>query len=121
MKKKQKSFIIPWHIFPFDVAVFLGTERKDVLSAIGKRYNLSDEEKDLLVMKGTGRFVILYGGQSVLWLKDYPDKGSGILAHEIFHAVYYLLDRIGIKITDDSDELVAYMIQYLTNEINKKL
>lgn len=118
---KKKSFIVPWHIFPFDVLVCLGLNREDVMRKIGNHYDLSEEEKENLHMYGTGRTVMLEGGQTILWLKNYPRPGSGVLVHEIYHAKDFILDKIGIKMSSDCDELGAYMVEYLNNEIVKKL
>jgi len=53
-----------------------------------------------------------------MWLhKTSPD----IVAHEVFHAVELLMDRIGCKLTDESSEAYAYLIGYLTKEIHRCL
>jgi hypothetical protein len=119
---REKMFVVSWEIFPFNVLVFLGTKRDDVLKEIHEYgYDLDDEEKSHLIMYGTGRTVILKGGQTVLWLNNYPKKGSGVLSHEIAHSVYFILDKVGIKINDDCEELFAYMTEYLTNKITKNI
>ena len=119
---RVKMFVVSWEIFPFDVLVFLGAKRDDVLKEIHKYgYDLDDEEKEHLIMYGTGRTVILKGGHTILWLNFYPKKGSGVLSHEIAHAVYFTLAKVGIKIEDNCEELFAYMIEYLTNKITKNI
>lgn len=45
----------------------------------------------------------------------------GTLAHEIFHAVTFILTRIGMSLTNESDEAYAYLIGYLTKEIYKHI
>ena len=119
--KKSKIFIVNWHIFPFDILVCLNCEREQVINTLRKRYNykISPEEDEKLVMHGRGRTVMLEGGQTVLWTKLMPKRGSGVLAHEIFHAVHFLLMMVGIKFGEDftKDELPAYMIEYLNNQI----
>lgn len=120
MKNKSKSFIIPWIIFPFETMVCLGMKQEEVLKVLDK-YDLTEEDKEHVVMEGTGRTVIFSGNGTLLWLKEYPDPGSGVLAHECFHVVFFLLDKIQITIGDTNDELVAYMLQYLIDEIYKKM
>ena len=74
-------------------------------------------------MTGCGRTVMLLGGQTILRLdivKSKPDFYA-CLAHEVFHAVEFLFDRIGLKLSDDSGEAFAYQMQYLTRSILEKL
>lgn len=42
------------------------------------------------------------------------------VAHELFHATYYAIDRIGMRLCGKSQEAYAYMIGWLTNEFYKK-
>jgi len=120
--KKKNIFRVSWMVFPFDVLVCLGSTRCEVLAKIEKLgYQLDDEERSKIVMFGKGRTVILKRGQTILWLNKRPKKGDSVLAHEIFHAVAFILDRIGIPMEPSCDELPAYMIQYLTEEINDNL
>lgn len=115
-------FIIPWVIFPFDVLVCLGTKREDILRKLkSHRYTVSKQEDEHLVMYGIGRTVMLEGGQTVLWIGGYPRVGSGTIAHEILHAVDFVLAKVGIEKGDNCDELWCYMVEYLNNEINKRI
>ena len=116
----KKNFIIPWEIYPFDVMVCIGECHGDIIKRIEKTgYKLSDEEKEKLWMIGKGRTVMLEGGQIILRVNK--SKMDGNFAHEIFHTVSFLMDRIGVKLTYDSEEAFAYAIQFLTNKIIKEL
>ena len=57
-------------------------------------------------------------GAILIRFKDDIDN-PGIIAHEAFHAVIFLFEKIGIKFSYDSEEAYAYLIEYLTNEILK--
>jgi hypothetical protein len=119
---KRKMFVIYGTQFPFDVLVCLGSKREDIIKRIDRTiYKLTDEEKGHLIMHGHGKTLILDGGQIILWTALYPKLGSGTLAHEIFHAVDFILDRMGVRHSFDSDEVWAYLIKYYTNEINKRI
>lgn len=119
---KKKMFVVDWAIFPFDILVCLGSDREEIMKKISQhKYVLSEEEKERIIMHGSGRTIMLEGGQTILWLKHYPKPGSGVLAHEVCHSIDFLLDRIGIIITDRCDELRAYMNEYLTNKIREKI
>ncbi len=53
-----------------------------------------------------------------LWFKDKKPDPS-IVAHECFHAVHWLVDRIGDKISEDNEEFCAYYLQFLVREVIK--
>lgn len=117
--KNKHSFIVPWITYPFDVMINVGTTTEDVIKKITKLgYELNDIEKKKLEMHGVGRTVMLDGGQTIIILKKYD---QAIMAHEIFHAVCMLFDKIGINFSEDSDEAYAYAIEYLTREVNRKI
>ena len=118
MKKIKPRFcLILGTIFPFDVLIAVSTY-EEVIKYIenNKKYQLNDEEKEKLEMTGNGRTVILGGGQTIIRLKR-QKTSLGIdvcdLAHEIEHAVYFILERIGVKHNIDSDEVFAYYQAYL--------
>ena len=62
-------------------------------------------------------------GLIVLRLRFFPRTplGFAILGHEIFHAVEFLMDRVGIPRSLDTSEAWAYSISYLTEKIYKEL
>jgi hypothetical protein len=45
----------------------------------------------------------------------------GTIAHEVFHAVQFLMDKIGCNLAHESEEPYAYLIQYVTNKIYENL
>ena len=59
----------------------------------------------------------------VIHLHKIPDdcEMSGVLAHEIFHAAVNVASTAGIKLTDESDEVYAYIVGYITKMIYKEL
>lgn len=118
MKKVFK--IISWELYPLDVIFTLGTTTEEIINYIGKKttYKLDDEEKKFLDVEGRlGRTVMLKGGPTVLWVK-YNDGGT--ITHEVFHAVCFLFDKIGIKFDNNiDDEAWAYAIEFLVRKISK--
>lgn len=76
-------------------------------------------EVRLLDVESDGRTVPLECHRMVIRLKDEPNtpKGIGCLSHEVFHAVDFLFDKIGIKIMDDcANEAHAYLIGFLVTQ-----
>lgn len=123
---KKQMFIVNNGTYPFDILVCIGQEHKDICKFIEKKkkYKLNKEEKEDIFMTGEGRTVRLRGGQTILRVGILKNKVHfrATLAHEIFHAVEFLFDRIGIKYNlEKSGEAFAYQIQYLTGSIYEKL
>ena len=77
---------------------------------------------DILKLDGVGRCVTFDTNQTVIRLDEIPGTCAdyGTLQHEIFHAVDQIFRRIGMNLSEDSDEAYAYMIGYLTQEIYKR-
>lgn len=69
---------------------------------------LKDKDGGCEVYKQTGIDVCF------IWSKG---KDISVIAHEVFHAVHYVLERKGIKLSDETDESYAYLIQFLMKEI----
>ena len=120
----KKHFKIDYGTYPFDCLIYIGHSDEEVIKHFERNYyNLSDEEKEVLEMRGHGRAGEIKGGY-FLRLEDLDIKNPNSLAlmsHEIFHLVDFLLRRIGMTLSEDSDEAYAYLIQYLTEQILKKI
>ena len=118
-----KPFIIDYVVYPFNLAVFFGRTDEEVFSFLNKRLakRLTDDDKAMLVLSGKGRTVMLSSGQTVLRLGHVPKHGDPFLAHEIFHATSFLLNRIGMPLDYASEEAYAYLLMHITSEINKHI
>lgn len=51
----------------------------------------------------------------VLWAKN---GEQDLIVHEIMHAVSFVLREKGISLSDETDEIFAYLMQFLFKEIN---
>lgn len=88
-----------------------------------------DKEEDPLIFSLSqkdfkwGRTVKFSNDQTAVRLNYYPStaKDFGLVQHEIFHCIEFILDSIGMKLTYSSDEAYAYLIQYLTEKIYELL
>jgi hypothetical protein len=56
------------------------------------------------------------GKPIIIWLPNLEDKG--VISHELFHATISKMQWAGISLTDDTEEIYAYELQYLTNQFN---
>ena len=53
----------------------------------------------------------------VIWIRK-PFKFQ-ILAHECFHCVHWIMQERGMRLDDSSEEVYAYLLQYLICKINE--
>ncbi len=58
------------------------------------------------------------GGGSLIWGK--PHATVGTLVHEITHAAHHLLKQRSVPLSEDTEEVYAYMIEFLFNNLTKK-
>lgn len=127
MMKKQ-IFLIDHGTYAFDVLVCIGSTRTEVVDYLAKHlsYRIDEEESQKLEMKGSGRTVRLKNGATVLQVELPRGKSLALfhsnIAHEIFHAVEFLFDHIGIQYDmEKSGEVFAYQIGHLTEQLYEKL
>ena len=54
-----------------------------------------------------------------IWLPDKPKtaQDAGFIVHELFHSTYAVMCNIGITLSDDSEEVYAYIMGYLAEKI----
>lgn len=120
-----KNFIIPLVIYPYDVMFSVGETDKQFKKSVKKRLrkefyaDLVDDEICSFTESHRGRtWHNLIGGQTIIRLPKHPNNCEefGTLSHEIFHAVVYIMERIGMKLSGSSDEAYAYLIGYITEQ-----
>ena len=121
---KKQIFRVNHGTYPFDVLICIGIKHKDVVNYLNKYTEVTEEESEALVMNGNGRAVMLEGGQTILQLNNDVNAIDfyATLAHEVFHVVEFLFQRIGIKHDyETSGEAFAYQIQYIIGSILEKI
>ena len=119
---KAKFTIIPLHIYPFDVCISINQTDDDFLNSMDGQD--TDGIESLLNIPKTvvGRAVMLSSGLSIIRVKAGKDIPHNIIAHEIFHIVTFIMERIGMEfVMMKSDEAYAYLIGYITKEVYKIL
>lgn len=125
MKRKKKMFVINHGSYPFDVLFCMDIPYESVCKEIERLgHNLTEEEKEALVMTGVGRTVLLGGNQTVIQVVTRKDRAKHYanIAHEVFHTVEFLLTKVGIcHDIEKSGEAFAYQIQHLTEQIYRKI
>jgi len=120
----KKIFAVDHGTYPFDMLVCIGVKDEEIFKNLKKhKVELNNEEKESLLMEGTGRTVMLKGGQTVLRVANIKSRAefNAVLSHEIFHAVEFLFDRIGFEYSFEASEAFAYQIEYITGSIYEEL
>lgn len=87
--------------------------------SIKARYPNYDKDPDYLKTNRMGYAFPFENGNCLIRLHDFRDNpyDRGILAHEVFHVVCFIMEHVGMKLHDSSDEAYAYLTSYLTEEI----
>ena len=115
-------FIVGCGIFPFEIMVCFGDKSK-MFKSLEKYISKCDliDFKKRTFKKGC--YSMFNGGQSLIWIyrKPLDIQDLSLLNHEIFHAVTYILERVGITLSESSEETYAYLTQYLTEKIYNEL
>lgn len=57
--------------------------------------------------------------QGGIWLHE--SAWAGVVAHECFHAVAYTMERLKVPLNEGTEEVFAYYLQWMLNEILPKL
>ena len=122
--KKTKGIIatIKPNVWPYDVLLCVESTIEEIVQHIEvkKQYKLSDKERDLFQARHfrQGRTLQLQNNAIVLWLRHKPVSPYtiAVLAHEAFHATDFILDNAGLKLTNESDEAYAYLLDFIVRE-----
>lgn len=122
MTQSEKDYgIIPIDAFFRDVLVCFGDKQTFKEALI--EYH-TEEEADSIM----GEMDFSLNGHTfydtvfrafILWMPKKPETAQdwGFLSHEIFHTAYAVMRKIGVTPSDDSEEVYAYLISYLTKRI----
>ena len=124
------KLIIPLVIYPFDIMVMMGYSDEEVREELSRYSSISESDINLAMLEKEtvrGRTALFETNQTFIRIPEIPvtPLDYGFLQHEIFHAVTYILYRVGMKLKIGySDEAYAYLVGYVTEkiyeEINKK-
>ena len=110
--------VIPIDVYGHDIVVSIGQSDEGLYEDI--RENISEKKFNKTIANQTSIATTfkLKTGCILIRFKDNIDN-PGIVAHEAFHAIVYLFEKIGIEYAYESEEAYAYALEYLTNQILK--
>ena len=115
-------FILPLIVYPFDILFCLGPTDQQ-FEKILSDFGLDPSTIDTRMGSKRGHCSMFYGNRTVIRTAVVPKTPTDLatLQHEIFHAVTFIMDAVGMKLSDDSDEAYAYLIGYITEMVYTKL
>lgn len=67
--------------------------------------------------------IMLPNGRVIIWVHKLIDDPTELnwIQHEVNHAAYFIMDRIDTRLSGDTTEVMAYLTEYLTDEIYEML
>jgi hypothetical protein len=116
MIKEKNYSIIHCVIYPFDVMVSFETDFVKFKKTLQPKLpnDIWHEIDNFNTTDYNARTIMFSNKTTCIRFLNY---NKGIVAHEIFHAVDFVMNDIGMKLTEESDEAYAYFVQYLTDQI----
>lgn len=124
---KSINKVITIGLYPYDLMLSFNETDEEVKKAL-KKFKITPKnttettvfDMDKIKTK-TGRMVMFIGKQTIIRLNFIPRLDDpfemGLLQHEIFHATGFFMSEISTPLVDDTHEVYAYLIQYLTDSI----
>src|SRR5687767_8720618 len=117
------NFTIHPKIYPMPLEVFIKSSKKE-MTKVYKKWKIDPTLVDDVDLKGAdGKFIMYSNNVSVLripWKPKTPWQIS-CLQHEILHYVCEVMRRIGIPLSETSEEAYTYLQGYITKKIMEKL
>ena len=118
--KKQGTFI-QMRLDTWNDVVYAawGCSHDQFLHKVKKDFAVPQSELDIMregIEGVSGRCWQLCHRKLILMWFNKPYTYRTII-HECFHATTFLLGRKGLKLSDDSDEAYAYMLDYLSSTV----
>jgi hypothetical protein len=110
--------VIPIDVYGHDIVVSIGQSDEDLYEEIKENISKKKFDKKMTNQKSIATTYKLKTGCILIRFKD-DINDPGIVAHEAFHAIVYLFEKIGIDFAYESEEAYAYTLEYLTNQILK--
>lgn len=116
-----RTFEIDVDIYNYSFLVCIGPSNKsiDFINDTHNLPNLKEVGYDVKDLDDFGGGVFTEDNKyTILWLPSIPKTSIQLsdLAHEIFHVVCQIMNRVSIPLTISSEEAYCYLIGYITKE-----
>lgn len=126
---KSRSFAVDVGVYDTEVFVVLGGSQERAQKLWQRRLKrvYKEHHDDLLIRtdEDCGRCVASCfwtpeSKKSLIWFSILK-PGAGLVVHEVVHAAFKILNGSEIKLNEDTEEAWAYLIDYLTRAIGRKV
>jgi hypothetical protein len=101
--------------------IYLGIgDQEKVLKQFARDTKLKNEPLDVVPSR-LGMVWQAPNGAILIWLHKFSSAAEDIdtMVHEIFHLVHSVMDCIGGRLTDSSEESYAYLAGYYASQISE--
>lgn len=112
---KQKRFTIRFDPFGIDILICLGGVREHAIAHYLDVIEYKEKFEIIPNDRSGGHVCSVDNAGCLIWLKE--GAWAGLVAHECFHAVHLLLKSREIPLCEETEELYAYSIEWLFNQI----
>jgi hypothetical protein len=114
---ESKIVYITGSTFDMDVTVLITEDTAYAAEYVRENLDSTVTSKDFDARAVT--FGSQEGKPIIVWLSDAEDEG--VVAHELLHATLHIMYWAGVEINPVTEEIVAYQLQYLTNQFYNQL
>lgn len=114
---KSLMFGISLDMFKADVGVFFS--RKDMKKYVKKNFGIKLRDADFSA-DADAEAGVVYDDEGFPYfciLFNQPNPEIGIVAHESVHVAVAICEYLGVPVTREADETLAYMVDYLVQSI----
>lgn len=117
--RTTQSFKLDSGIFTTDITVIISSDYIWVSNTLRDNYNIEISSNDLVAAEG---YTFSTNNYCVIWLDSVTDTpyDKAKIAHELFHTTAYILSYHGVKLDQSSEEVFAYELDHLTEQLYNK-
>lgn len=121
---KPQHFFLNCGTYPFDILVFINLDTAKTKKYLGKWFDEKDIAATNFSENCNGRTQLINNKNIFIQLHKFHRNCftcDSVAAHEIFHAVEFLFEKVGVKHSEETSEAWAYQIEYLIKQLYKKI
>jgi hypothetical protein len=115
--------IITIEVFDTDVIVSINQTDNQLYNCVSHKFTREDFDNAYYDWTSGARTVTHNNGFVIVRYRDRLNKEPktiGIVAHESYHAAFSILNRIGVQPHIKTEEVYAYLTQYIVTETFKQ-
>lgn len=114
---RYKLITLPGGTFDLDVQVLITDDTAFAADYVRKNMDVV-VTADMFDTRGT-TFGSVDGKPPIIWLPQHPHVS--IINHELLHATISVMNWAGVPLTDSTEEVYAYELQYLSQQLDNQL